>query len=310
MGASDGAIWFFGDLSDPWVASIADSLPGSHDIIRADCPGELPSEPLDSKGPPKLIVLHRQRLVGNDAERLKGWRSTVDNGESPALILCVGPYVRYEELERYSGLVDLVLSEATAAEVLPRHVARLLEGRPSRAPRSDGIPLRVCVAGSNVELTRAVGEACAVAGYRIELTGDPIVGARVSGRNEPSAPTETVLIIWDVPVLDPDWSDRLERHCLQAGPVIALMGFADRTSVALARSKGAIACLELPLNLDDLIDVIDRFSRSLPLEAQAVPLRVESPHHLPPRPRRRVNQRESRSEGTRWPVPGRQPTIE
>ena len=71
------------------------------------------------------------------------------------------------------------------------------------------------------------------------------------------------------------------------------MGFPDRQTVALAKSKGAVACLELPLNLDDLVDVIDRFARALYLEPPTLSARVEPPHLLPPRPRRRGSRRVS-----------------
>ena len=235
--ASHGEIWFFGDLSDPWVGSIADALPPSHGVLRIDCSGEPPSHPGEGDSLPRLIVMHRQRLVPSDAKWLQKWREPTGSPASPALILCVGPYIRYEELERYSGLVDLVLSEATAAEVLPRHVARLLEGRQGRAPRPESNLFRLLVASSNAELSRAVAEACAAAGYRVEQIEDQAVGARLPIRNESQAATEQVLTVWDVPVLEA-WSERLERHALHVGPVIALLGFADRRAVSRQVQRG------------------------------------------------------------------------
>jgi hypothetical protein len=309
MDASQGAIWFFGDLNDPWVVSIADALPGSYGVRRIDCPGQPPGQSSEAGDSARLVVMHRQRLVRGDADWLTAWRTKAGEENAPALILCVGPYVRYEELERYSGLVDLVLSEATAAEVLPRHVARMLEGRQIRAPRPHGDLFRLVVASSDGELGRTVAEACAAAGFCAEQADDQVVGAGITGRNEPSVANENILTIWDVPVLE-SWSDRLERHALHAGPVIALMGFADRATVGLARSRGAIACLELPLNLDDLIDVIDRFGRSLPVERRTVPARPEPPHLLPPRPRRRIHEQAGHPEVTPWPAQSRLPTID
>jgi hypothetical protein len=307
--ASQGAIWFFGDLSDPWVDSIADALPPSHGVSRIDCSSEPPSRPASADSLPRLIVMHRQRLVPSDAQWLQKWREPTGSPASPALILCVGPYIRYEELERYSGLVDLVLSEATAAEVLPRHVARLLEGRQGRAPRPESSVFRLLVASSNAELSRAVAEACAAAGYRAEQVEDQAVGAQFSIRNESQVAAESVLTIWDVPVLEA-WSERLERHALHVGPLIALLGFADRRAVSLARSNGAFACLELPLNLDDLVDAIDRFARAISLEPPTLPARVEPAHHLPPRTRRRDQDKVHTHAKPRWPESGRPPTIE
>jgi hypothetical protein len=298
MDESDGAIWFFGDLSDPWVVAIADALPPAHGVLRMDSPGESLRQPFDAHHPPRLIVVHRQRLASGDADRFQELRTQIGTVHSPALILCVGPYVRYEELERYSGLVDLLLSEATASEVLPRHVTRLLDGRPGRTPRTEqDLLVRVRVASSNGELSRTIAEACATAGYRVEQTDDQTVGARTPTptSHEPASPSESLLTVWDVPVLE-EWTERLERHARQAGPVVALIGFPDRSTVALAKAKGAIACLELPLNLDDLIDVIERFAQSQILEPHHSPARAEPPHTLPPRPRRQLADRRPPAE--------------
>ena len=136
MDESQAAIWFVGDLNDMWVASIADALPVAHGVVRFDSSAEPPPGRQSGRDhPPRLIVVHRQTLAPLDAEWLKEWRPDAVSTTSPALILCVGPYVRYEELERYSGLVDLVLSEATAADVIPRHVAPPAR-RPPHPPAS------------------------------------------------------------------------------------------------------------------------------------------------------------------------------
>jgi FixJ family two-component response regulator len=119
---------------------------------------------------------------------------------------------------------------------------------------------------------------------------------------------EPVLTIWDVPVLEPDWPERLERRSRLSGPIVAIMGFADRTSVAQAKTRGAIACLELPYNVDDLLDVIDRAARSLPLERWPTPARIELPHRLPPRSRRRKVERETPA-AVPWSDRDRKPTI-
>jgi hypothetical protein len=308
MNDSHGPIWFFGDLSDPWVMAIADALPLSQGVTRFDCGAELPRGPADAGCPPRLILIHRQRLVPGDAERMKEWRALGGSETHPALILCVGPYVRYEELERFSGLVDLVLSEATACDVLPRHAARLLEGRPSRLPRGEVTGIRVVVASANGELGRTIAEACATAGYRVEQTNDQMVGAPVRNMTEPHTVGETLLTVWDVPVLEA-WTERLERHAREHGPVVTLFGFPDRNTVALAKSKGAVACLDLPLNLDDLIDAIDRCATTVVNEFRPAPGRAEPPHHLPPRSRRRGTDKLAAKHEVQWPTQGRPPTI-
>jgi len=310
MDTVEGAIWFMGDLSDPWVVSIADALPAVRGAVRVDCAGDLPDRPFDPSHPPRLIVLHRHRLTAGDAERLRRWREPGASVAPPALFLCVSPYVRYEELELCSGLVNLVLSEASAPDVLPRHVARLFEEPAGRPPRGAGPLFRIEVAGTNDELCRALVEACARAGYRVEQVDDRNVGETLAPGNPPASPAERVLTIWDVPVLEPGWPDRLERRSLATGPVIALFGFADRTTVARAKAKGAVACLELPYNVDDLIDVIDRAARSMPQGSWPMPAKLEPPHVLPPRPRGRGKGRQSPASVPPWSNRDRSSTIE
>ena len=138
MDTVEGAIWFMGDLSDPWVVSIADALPESRGVIRVDCAGDLPDRPFDPSHPPRLIVLHRHRLTRATPSGCADWREPAASGAPPALFLCVSPYVRYDELELWSGLVNLVLSEASAPDVLPRHIARVVEEPAGWPPRGAG----------------------------------------------------------------------------------------------------------------------------------------------------------------------------
>lgn len=85
-------------------------------------------------------------------------------------------------------------------------------------------------------------------------------------------------VVWDVPVLDPDWSTRLAMAAQRRG-VIAMLGLADRETVATARAAGAIACLDLPCDPDDLIFVLDRLTTS----RRSTPPRRDPSH--PHRPR-------------------------
>jgi hypothetical protein len=308
MGATEGAIWFVGDLSDPWVMAIAGVIPRSAGLVQVHCPGELPDHLFEPGRPPRLVVLHRQRLTAADTQRLQRYRKDAAPNAALSIILCVGPYVRHEQVERGLGLADLVLSEATAADVLPRHVARLVERR--EAPRGEAAAagFRIDVASGNYHLRLALVEACASGGYRAIPVDDLDPGYGASRFPLPALPGERVLTIWDVPVLEPEWPDRLERRARLSGPVITLIGFADRASVALARARGAIACLELPYNVDDLLDVIHRSTRSLPVEKWPMPARIEMPHRLPPRPRRRNAERDTPT-AVPWSDHDRKPTI-
>ena len=177
---TDDALWFMGDLSDPWVVSIAGELARCASIVQVHCPGDLPDRPFDPDRPPRLIVIHRHRFTAVDAQRLKEYRVCPVAVDAPAILLCVSPYVRYEELERWSGLADLVISEATAADILPRHVARLVERRVGRSTRAETAGFRIEVAGGNHDLCQALVEACAAAGYRAVQVDDLEI-ARAAG---------------------------------------------------------------------------------------------------------------------------------
>jgi hypothetical protein len=300
MDAADRRIWFVGDLGDPWVDAIPSSLPHARALFRLHCPGDLPERPFPRDQPPRLIVLHRHRLSVLDAQRLRTWRLPGGASVPPAAILCASPYLRFAELERASQLVDLVISEATAAEVLARHVARLI-GQPARPiVRCDDPALEIEVAGANLELLSTVVEACVAAGYRAQVGADLETG-------EPGRSTLTrhpivrrVLTVWELPVLEAGWTKRLERRSSRTGPVIVLAGFADRSIVALARASGAVACLDLPVDLDDLLDVVARIVRSHPRRSWPVPPRLEPPHELPPPPRRNAARRGQPAPSQPW----------
>jgi hypothetical protein len=312
MDASEGSIWFLGDLSDPWVVSMADALPNSLEVRRLDVAGDLPEYPFERMRPPRLVVLHRHRLTHQDVERLKDWCAPSGTGSRPVVILCVSPYARYEDLERWAGLVDQVLPEATAADVLPRHLTRVIEGHQTRSSSPIGAGFRIEVAGRDGELCLALIEACRAKGHQVEAVDDSEIGEPPRSGNRPGTSSERILTIWELPVLEPGWAERLENRSKRTGPVIALAGFADRATVASAKARGAIACLDLPCDFEDLLDVIDRKASRFPLDSWPLPIRVEPPHVLPPPPRRRSLQQAASSSGMRptpWSDRGPLPRI-
>jgi len=265
-------VWFVGDLDDPWVAEIADALP--KEVSRWECAGDLPDEWLDATSAPATLVLHRALLTSHDAEWLATLRSV--RSDPPRVVLCVGPHARHAELERLALLVDEVVPEATARDTIARH----LHGDAFLIPmaiRSSSPGRCVSVVSDHYEFRETLAEACEAAGYLAQPSRDLFE----------AAPGDVA--IWDVPVLETDWSRGMARRA-SAGPVVALLGFADRVTVAQARAHGASACLELPVDLADLIFVLDRLAA----------LRVEPAHELPPPPavrRRRGRASERRVEG-------------
>lgn len=286
-------VGFLGDLADPWIAAIADALAAGRRVDRVQCDGPLPDRPFGESSPPALVI-HRHKLGAADAGRLAEWRAPNDD-RVPHLTLVVSPYARYEDVERASARADLIVSEATAAEILPGRLARRLDGDGRPGPP----PCRIEIAAGDAELAGVLAEACSRAGYTTRVVDDRQIGG---DRCELPAHPERSLTIWEVPVLEPGWARRLEWRARQTGPVIALAGFADRAVVTRAREAGAVACLDLPCDLDDLIDAVDRAV----LRTSAA--RAEPPHQLPP-PRRNPRRQRTLAVPSRWPDGDPPPTI-
>jgi hypothetical protein len=128
-------------------------------------------------------------------------------------------------------------------------------------PRHDGQAgprPALAVVGTNFELRRTLADACEALGY-------PALPASDWSEAAPTGPA-----IWDVPVLEPDWPRALMRRS-RLGPVVVLLGFADRALVTQARAHGAAACLELPYDVFDLGHVLDRVTAPRGEPAHAVP---------------------------------------
>ncbi len=260
-------------------------------VVQVHAPGYLPENPFERGFPPRLIIVHRHHLTAIDTQRLRDYRGlTPARGVPPSLILCTSPLVRYEETERIAALVDFLVSEAEAPDVLPRHVATLVAGREKRQFPPGVEKISIEVAGTNRDLCQSVVAACEAAGYRTVEVGDLETAAVADAAIQPAVPPRHgVLTVWDVPVLEPNWPERLRQRAKPGAPVLALIGFADRESVTLAKASGACACLDLPYQVDDLIDVIDRTASVLSVQPEAPPSRAEPPHRIPPPPKHRRN---------------------
>ncbi len=243
MSGADRPIWFAGDLGDPLAAEIARALPVAR-TRRLDCPLNLPKPwPAVGDQAPRVVIVHRAHLGETDAGRLARLRRRL--GPERRVILCVGPHVRYADIERWSPWIDLVLPEATAAETIGRHVGGFELVAGARSPQPNG--RTIAVVSTNTEL-RATWDAI------LRLAGFEVVEAENLAGLSPRLPA-----VWDVPVLEADWPDRLAARCL-VGPTIAAIGFLDRTTRALARSAGAGACLDMPCDLADLTRAVDRIT--------------------------------------------------
>jgi CheY-like chemotaxis protein len=273
METGEGTFWFLGDLDDPWVKAILSSCAEPVTMRAIMCAGPIPARPFGLDAPPAVVLLHRTRLSPADVHELECWRLDPCPSPFPWIVLCSSPYIRYADLERAARSVDLLITEATAFETLPRHLERLLRGGEDPPRPKPAATAHVDLVSSDHALRDVLAESLRAAGYR--------VGSRAA-LDEPLP--KPGLTVWDVPVLDSGWPAAL-REQSRLGPVIALLGFADRETVRRARASGAVACLDVPFELDDLIFVLDRVHRSMMLDRSVMsPVRIETAHPLPPAP--------------------------
>ena len=112
-----------------------------------------------------------------------------------------------------------------------------------------------------------------------------------------------VLTLCDLPVLEPDWPRTLEERTM-FGPVIALLGFADRAMVGRARESGAAACLDLPVDANDLVHVILRVNREFRSgSANKAESRIEPAKRSPPPPASRAQRGRAAIQRRATPLP-------
>jgi hypothetical protein len=288
MDETSATVRFLGDLEDPWVRALVESLRTVGDVHAVMCAGEIPERLYESGSPPCLVVLHRSRLTSADASRLERWRASAsldaDRSRLPRVVLFYGPHVRYAELERCARVVDLVIPEATAVETLLGQLSAIHARPTTDRPGSSGFDAVIEVLSTDHALRAMLSDACASRGYRVS---DRALARLEPDRRAHDAPEWAcpLVRIWDVPVLEPQWPGQLSE-LNRAGPVIALLGFADRAAVKLARDHGAAATLDVPFSLDDLFHVLDRIVRSLNAPGA---IRVERGHRVPPAPASRAS---------------------
>jgi hypothetical protein len=285
MDAPEPSIWFVADFDDPWVLKILGSLAGFPAFRQIQCSDTLPQALLDTHQSPDILILHRSRLTTADAVRLRKWKLDARSNSSPRIILSVGSYVRYAELESWMGLVELVIPEVAAVATLPLHLRRLGANSIDELPAIDRASYCVDVVSSDHQLSAVLNETCESAGFRSWSNERQLCG-KSPGVDGAAALSVPDLMVWDVPVLQPNWSVQLAEYS-RICPVVALLGFADRTVVSEAWVSRASACLEVPYDRDDLIDVLDRVAISVVSRSMARSAgqpRVESAHRVPPSP--------------------------
>ncbi len=279
------ALGFVGSRFDPWSRVIAKSLPNGPRLFETgDWPTPWPASQRLRNA--ETIVVHRTHISDRERGHLDAWRS-----RGQRVVLCLGRLTRCHDITMLDERVDLLLDEATAPDILPlltRQEPAIAESSSTSrtGPRSQGrvdrpgTTPKVIVVSTNRELGTTLIDLLADARYAAlhlrRPSADPIVG---------SSDRERSVILWDVPVLEPGWPDLLGQLA-DSHRVVALLGLADRETVALARSRGAEACLGLPGDLLWLIPTLERLVGSeIPTESDlrgVVRLRCDRPTRRQP----------------------------
>jgi hypothetical protein len=250
---------FLGDMTDPWVAGIAGALPPGS---RAEsCDGTLPRAWPEGIPFAHCLVIHRDALSPADREGLVALKAAC--GTPPRVVLCHGPHARRHQLESWVTLVDALLPEATAGEVIAHHVAP-----PPAAVVDDRERPTITVVGEQHEWRSVLAAIVRRAGFPVE-----------EQRDWPPRPAD--LVVWDAPLLDQTWAEALERRT-QGRRVLAVLDFADRALVRAARSAGAAACLDSTADPDDFAYVLARLAEAPPLPTRWR-LRADGPTVTPSR---------------------------
>ena len=185
MDASQSPIWFIGDLDDPWIVEIAESIASVRSIRRLDCPGSLPDLSIRPHAaaatdrPPSASSGPRTTLCGS-------WTGVSLKARTapPAVFLCISPYVRYVELERCqpSGRPRRLRGDGRRGLAAARRSPVERERTPGLPARRDGLSgSRSPVA--TTRFGRALIEACGTAGYRAEAVDEQEIGGILRGRH-------------------------------------------------------------------------------------------------------------------------------
>jgi hypothetical protein len=177
-------------------------------------------------------------------------------------LLCTGLLPRYHQMQRWLPLVDRIVPETVAPDLLVRWL------RPDRPALGLDAPPRcarptLAVVSRIHELGQMLAEIVRGAGYPVRV-----------GREWPDVPSGSTAL-WDVPTLDPDWEQELARES-QTRRVVAMAPFLDRSLVNRLRSAGARAWLDLPCDPDDLVWLVDRAL------GRSTVARSDGPHAHPP----------------------------
>ena len=218
MDESHGAIWFFGDLSDPWVVSIADALPAVARRVAYRLLGRAAKPACRRRFSASADRRASATARASDAERLQGMARTDGSPSISCADSCASALTF--AMKSSSGIRDWSIwcfrkrpppmcSPACGPPARRAARPRAATGKQSCSSAGGKLERRIVVApsprpvpppgiASNRPTTRSSVPECQ------------------SGTSREPPPSKSLLTVWDVPVLE-EWTERLERHALQLG---------------------------------------------------------------------------------------------
>ncbi len=222
---------FSGELTDPVVREIIKALPDSVRVITGGGLPELDKE----RSSPHWLILHRGTLTNREGGRLRRLRAAFPTLQ---VLLIVGPHVRHHQIVGWSELFDELLDEATASETIKRRFWTAFDVSPDDGtedrPEVTVVSSQRTIQDLLVEMVEAGGSSARRARNLRELS--PAQG----------------LVVWDLPILEPDWEIQLGRALVEDRKILGCIGLANREVVRRAKTLGITACLSLPCDPDDL----------------------------------------------------------
>lgn len=241
-----------GDTSDPLVNELADLIEASgipsetlHWCENRSIPAELSESGSLCKC--NSILIHRRGIGPTQMADLATFRTSFNELalHRPNVELILGDLARYAEVQVLEQVVDRITPEAVAIDLLPGRLMRLRGGRPEFSQNQKNAT--VGVISTNKDLASVMVDL-------VESFGLQAISA--DGWSDPRLHSGS-LMIWDVPLLSDRWTNQLQSQARRR-PVLALMAMAQRHTTARARAAGAVACLDLPFETEDLRDLLVR----------------------------------------------------
>lgn len=200
---------------------------------------------LDKMNHMDCLLIHRRNIGPSEIQTISAIRQRLEGSgpRRPRIELVLGDLARYSDVQTLAAMSDRITPEGIITEVLPFRLQRLR----NQVPRSvsGNFPSKVGLLSQNRSLMEMLAEWIQFIGHQ------PVI---VNGWSDPRI-SRSGLMIWDVPLLNSRWETELLNQTKRR-PVITLMGMATRDLTEQARAAGAIGCLDLPFESDDLIDMI------------------------------------------------------